>query len=385
MGVNQVYATNGMGCSHIEGISEGLVCDADIFGVEGPADYFRKQFAGCFCGREIVAKVREIQSKLKGGYACAVKKRGNLYLFRDPIGIKPLYYLGTTFASEKKAFVEGNPIPLLPGRVAKLPDTGFSAAEITEVLTTDPRLLLDILTQSTSQQVEEDAAILFSGGIDSALLASLSDVPLITCGLPQSKDVLFSRKAAALLKKELFEVIVSEKDIINAIPRVQSIIEEKSLLNLEIGLLLFFICQEWDKEILISGQGADELFGGYYKYEKMFQGSKDVKTKMRNDLNSIWHGLERDGQIAERFDKIMRYPYLDLTLVKRALGVPAELLFMPQRKGILRKMARLLSLPEEIVFRPKKALQYGSGIHNVVKKNVIKSEKGLGNYSTKAM
>ncbi|KYK32805.1 MAG: hypothetical protein AYK18_15420 [Theionarchaea archaeon DG-70] len=375
MGVNQVYTTDGMGCSHIEGVSEGVVCDADIFGVKRPADYFREQFAGCSCYKEVVTKVKEIQKRLRGGYACAVRRRGSLYLFRDPIGIKPVYYLGTTFASEKKAFAEGNPVPLLPGHVVQLPDTAISAAEITEATTTDPRLLLDILTRSSSQQVEEDAVILFSGGIDSAILASLSDVPLITCGLPQSKDVLFSRKAAALLKKECFRVIVSEKDIINAIPRVQSIIEEKSLLNLEIGLLLFFICQEWDKEILISGQGADELFGGYYKYEKAFQSNKDVKTKMRNDLNSIWHGLERDGQIAERFDKIMRYPYLDLTLVERALGIPAELLFRPQRKGILRKMARLLSLPEEIVFRPKKALQYGSGIHNVVKRNVVKGKR----------
>ena len=57
-----------------------------------------------------------------------------------------------------------------------------------------------------------------------------------------------------------------------------------------------------------------------------------------------------------------------MDIVKKALGIPAEQLFTPQRKGFLRTVAAQLSLPEDIVLRPKKALQYGTGIHKIVKK-----------------
>jgi asparagine synthase (glutamine-hydrolysing) len=55
-------------------------------------------------------------------------------------------------------------------------------------------------------------------------------------------------------------------------------------------------------------------------------------------------------------------------VVRRALGIPAAFLFEPVRKGFLRKVASLLNLPEEIISRPKKALQYGTGIHKIVQK-----------------
>ncbi len=370
MGEKQIIKTGMMACSRREGVTDGLVCDADIYGVNEPAEYLKKWFTGC-SQSEVLKAAKKILENVRGGYACALESNGSTYLFRDPVGLKPLYYKGEVFASEKKAFRGENPTPLLPGEVVTLPDTLLHRKRIEREPTEDPEILLEALRKSISQQIGKNAAILFSGGIDSALLASLSDASLITCGLEGSQDILFSRKASTLLKKECTELIISKKDIRDAVPKVLSIIEEKNMLNVEIGLLIFFVCQECDKDILISGQGADELFGGYYKYERAFHLKTDVKTFMKKDVDNIWWGLERDGQIAERFSKRIRYPFLDITVIEKALGIPAELLFEPQRKGFLRKVATLLELPEEIVFRPKKALQYGSGIHKVVKNLVI--------------
>jgi asparagine synthase (glutamine-hydrolysing) len=260
---------------------------------------------------------------------------------------------------------------LLPGELVKLPRKRLSLTRISKGDPPAPHHIVDALQESCQQYIASGAALLFSGGLDSSILAVLSDAVLITCGLEGCQDLVFSRKAARLLGKELVEVVISEKDIKNAIPQVRSFIDEKTLLNVEIGLLLFFVCQEWDKKIVISGQGADELFGGYYKYEKAYQKKEDVKTIMRNDVNALHHGLERDHQIAERFSKTIRYPYLDVDVVKKALGIPAEQLFTPQRKGFLRTVAAQLSLPEDIVTRPKKALQYGTGIHKIVKKMYV--------------
>ncbi len=355
-----------MGCSHDGGIVAGLVCDADICGVNEPASYLRKYFDEC-SHLMIGEAVKRLWEEVKGGYACAVECEGDTYVFRDPVGIKPLYYHGKTFASERKAFRE-KPRKLLPGELVKLPGTVVHRTQVEEVTTCDPEVVLDALRKSVHQTTEKNAAVLFSGGIDSSILAALSEAPLLTCGLEGSSDVSFSRKSAHLLKKECEEVVITERDITESIPEVLSFIEEKTLMNLEIGLLLFFICREWKGDVLISGQGADELFGGYSKYERAFHEKKDVKALMRRDFDHLGEGLERDGQVAERFNKRVRYPYLDLSLVARALGIPVELHFSGERKAFLRKVGTLLSLPDEVIFRPKKALQYGSGIHKVVKK-----------------
>lgn len=363
MGCTTFWTTGDMACSHLEGVTDGLVCDADIYGVEIPAVCLKKGFEDSHYNiGEAVTKMKE----LKGGYAGALTHEGNTYLFRDVVGVKPVYYQGEAFASEKK--VLPTPTALLPGEVVKLPGTQVFCMQVKEVPTTDPAQVLDALTKSVHQTAEKDAVVLFSGGVDSSLLAALSDVPLFTCGLEGSQDVLFSRKAARLLDKDCIEVIISEKDIKKAIPAVLSIIEDHTLMNIELALLLYFICQNCDKSILISGQGADELFGGYYKYEKAFRHNEDVKFAMRTDFNTISHGLERDQQVAERFSKLIRYPYLDVRVVEKGLGIPVHLLFTPQRKGFLRTVASSVSLPDEIVFRPKKAFQYGSGIHKIVKK-----------------
>ncbi|MBU7029523.1 MAG: asparagine synthetase B [Theionarchaea archaeon] len=365
MGCTTFYNTGDMACSSPEGVTKGLVCDADIYGVKTPAKYLRTFFEGCSHSHEIVDAVTKIY-EINGSYAGAFNHEGEVYIFRDVLGVKPLYYQGETFASERKVLL--NPLPLLPGELRKLPSTRLFRKQLHQVITQDPQQILDALTKNVHQVTEKDAAVLFSGGIDSSILAALSDAPLFTCGLEGSQDILFSRKAARLLKKEYIELVISEKDVREAIPRVLSIIEDKTLMNLELGLLIYFVCKTGDKKILISGQGADELFGGYYKYEKAFNQKKDVKALMRKDLDTICYGLERDGQVAERFSTLIRYPYLDPCVVQRGLGIPVHSLFTPQRKGFLRKVASLLFLPDEIVSRPKKALQYGSGIHKIVKK-----------------
>jgi asparagine synthase (glutamine-hydrolysing) len=371
MGISPTYARDDLACSKPEGVTEGLVCDSDIYGVRHPAAYLKDYIENHSHNCNPLGVIKEILQNIKGGYACAWKNKGKIYIFRDPVGLKPLYYMEEAFASEKKAFGQRKSRILLPGQIVRLPGTVVYRHRICETAAANPQEIVDALRKSAHRQIEKNAAVLFSGGIDSCILASLSDTPLITCGLENSQDIQFSRKASTLLKRDLREIVLSEREIENAIPEVLSIIEDKTLMNLEIGLLIFFVCQEWDGDILISGNGADELFGGYFKYEKAFRDKKDVKVLMRKDFDLIHHALERDCQIAERFEKKMRYPYLDCDVVKKALSIPAELLFDPQRKEFLRKVARLLSLPEEIATRPKKALQYGSNIHKTVKKSNI--------------
>jgi asparagine synthase (glutamine-hydrolysing) len=370
MGIHPVY-TNTMACSHISGMYKRLVCDADIYHTHTPtpAQYLHQKIEQCINqGQHPVQAIHYIHKEVKGGYACAWNHGTSIYLFRDPVGIKPLYYKGSEFASEKKAFTTP-PHVVLPGEVIKIPGGPLFRTVITPVKG-EPTAhdLLDALKRSVHTYIERKAGILFSGGIDSCIVAALSDTVLVTCGVEHSHDVVFARKAAQLLNKDLIEILITKKEIEEAVPYVISIIGHKTLLDVEIGLLLYFVCQQCTKKILVSGQGADELFGGYYKYEQAFHAKKDVRAHMKRDLSRIYTGLERDNHIAEHFKKCVRYPYLDLEVIKVALGVSTENLFVPQRKALLRNVARHIFLPPQLVSRPKKALQYGSGIHKIVQK-----------------
>jgi asparagine synthase (glutamine-hydrolysing) len=361
-----MITTGNLKCSRHEGVDAGLVCDADIYGVERPAEYLKKYLEGNSTSHEVIQAVRRIHKEVKGGYACAWKCGKTIYIFRDPVGLKPLYHYGNSFSSERKAF--SSPHVLLPGELVQLPGITLMCNRIKAIPTTNPEAIQHALTESVYYSIEKNAVILFSGGIDSSILAFLADAPLVVCGLEDSHDIIFARKAAKLLHRECTELILSEKNIRDIIPEVLSLIDEKTFMNLEIGVLMYHLCKNQDADIFISGQGADELFGGYKKYEIAFHKGEDVKSIMRKDLDEISCGLERDRHIAEQFNKRIRYPYCDLPVVEKALGVPDSSLFTPQRKEFLRRVARLLNLPDEIVSRPKKALQYGSGIHKTLKK-----------------
>ncbi|MBU6997141.1 MAG: asparagine synthetase B [Theionarchaea archaeon] len=367
-----------MACSHPEGTSENMVCDADLYGIPNPAQYLNALFDQ---GKDPIDGAKIIFDTVEGGYACAARKDGVTYLLRDPVGLKPLYYCGLNFASQN--VICGQPV--LPGEVVQLPNSIRYRHVLEETSTDDPAEVLDMLRKTTGKQVERGSALMFSGGIDSTVLAFLTDSLLISCGLQSSQDIANAREAASILERELLEIVVSPQDIVRAIPHVCALLPEITLLNVEIGLLLFFICQEYKGTLLISGQGADELFGGYFKYERAYREGIHVNSMMKRDLENIHLGLERDHEVAEHFSKTIRYPYLNLHLIEAVLGIPAYLHFVPRRKEFLRKMATMAGIPGTLVSRPKKALQYGSGIHHIVKNHTSLLNALSGNHCQKRM
>jgi len=367
MGYSTYHHTHGFFCSHAEGITDTVVCDADLYQSGTPASFFKTMLASATTPSDLTERIKTIQATVHGGYAVAFIQDESTYLFRDPVGLKTLFHTETAFASERKA-VPFTPHPVLPGEIVQLPGTSLFRYTLDVIPTHTPESLCEAIERSVSMSVKGDAALLFSGGIDSALLAALSDIPVITCGIEGSQDMVFSQKAATLLHKDHIQVPVTSHDIEKALPEVMDILENHALMHIEIGLLMYFICKEWGRTVLISGQGADELFGGYHKYEKAYNQGKPVRELMRKGFDTLSEGLERDGYIAERFGEKIRYPYLDLPVIQRALGIPTHLLFEPQRKAFLRRVADLIGVPPEIVTKPKKAMQYGSGFHNLLKK-----------------
>lgn len=213
----------------------------------------------------------------------------------------------------------------------------------------------------------ERAAVAFSGGPDSALIAALSGLPCITAGVRGSHDLQWANETASLMGIETCSVTVSEDEIEGILPDVTRTIPKPTPLNVEIAATLWFVTREAAAQgftRLLLGQGADELFGGYARY----RACPDPGAAMAADLANIGSQLERDQAVASRFGLLFSLPYLDCRVVRAAAAIPAgEKVKKEIGKIPLREVASDRTCPE-IAWHPKKAMQYGSGISRVIRK-----------------
>ncbi|MGQ9582387.1 MAG: asparagine synthase C-terminal domain-containing protein [Thermoplasmatota archaeon] len=213
-----------------------------------------------------------------------------------------------------------------------------------------------------------EAATAFSGGLDSSILAHIasrvgSGQTLYTAGLRGARDIAASRRAASLLGLEGRHIVleVSEGEVLEAARALRALHPDSSLAELAIATPLFIVCSRAKEEAVVTGDGADELFGGYHRYLSV--GGERLEAMLRADLDRLLEGgIERHRTVARSLGKSLLTPYLDEGVIGLARGLPAqEKVALGERKLVLRRAARALGLPEELCTQPKRAAQYGSG------------------------
>jgi len=98
---------------------------------------------------------------------------------------------------------------------------------------------------------------------------------------------------------------------------------------------------------------------------------------LKDDIKNIYHvNLQRDDAATMAHGVELRVPFLDKEVIKTAFKIPMQFKIESEtdllRKHILRQVALEMGVPEFIAQRPKKAAQYGSGIHKILTKKVLK-------------
>lgn len=273
-------------------------------------------------------------------------------------------------------------------------------------------------------------AILFSGGIDCTIIAGLCgeicepgttiDLLNVSFSNPRAKlsydetpdRMLAIQNCQALNKKynntngvffRLIKINVPYEEYVNAKVRVMNLIYPNNTeMDLSIAIAFYFATSgrghdgvNSDCKVLLSGLGADELFGGYTRHERIFTSiSNQIKRKLKNkpvndtntydinelnkelrdelqcDLDRLWErNLTRDDKVISCWSKEARYPFLDEHLVEWATtkgNVPLnyKLNFNENngeitRKKALRGVAAKMGL-EFVAQEPKRAIQFGS-------------------------
>jgi asparagine synthase (glutamine-hydrolysing) len=198
-------------------------------------------------------------------------------------------------------------------------------------------------------------------------------------GREGSHDIDAAKYAAKFLNLELEICEITEDMVREALPDVVRAIGDDNLMKLGVGLTTYFatkMAAEDGIKVAISGQGADELFGGYKRYLKSFV-DDTLNYDIREDISNMYHvNLERDDACSMLNSVELRLPFLDEKLVELVLNIQDNKKIVSMhdemRKSILRKLAFEEGLDYEIAYRPKKAAQYGTGIDKILRKKILK-------------
>jgi asparagine synthase (glutamine-hydrolysing) len=216
--------------------------------------------------------------------------------------------------------------------------------------------------------------VAFSGGLDSGLLAFLirkrnPNVPLVVVGFPGSPDVERATALAQKWKIPLLAKTLTEKEVEKHYRLAGKLLQTEDTLQRTLGAVNLSIAQ-WANEnwitTLFVGSGADELFCGYWAFDALRENPKECeKLRKEKVVNVDEHDVKRENVCARHYGIRLEAPYLDPVFVQAAMKIPAiqnlEGHYGKWRKGVLRTLAEKMGAPKELVERPKKAMQYGSG------------------------
>jgi len=140
------------------------------------------------------------------------------------------------------------------------------------------------LKESVKKDCKNDVTISFSGGIDSTLVAFLAkkykNVELIAVGVKNSYDIEAAKSAAKLINLDLTVKEISDDEFVSEALILQ---KKLNLTQFEVEFMLpFWIAAKNAKNpILMCGQGADEVFGGYARFRESKNNSsldKEIKS-----------------------------------------------------------------------------------------------------------
>ncbi|MBZ4655759.1 MAG: asparagine synthase (glutamine-hydrolyzing) [Thermoanaerobacter sp.] len=331
---------------------------------------------------------------IDGMFALAIydSKKKTIFIARDPLGIKPLYYGKTkegyfAFASEIKALQEvTDDINEFPNGYIYTTENGF---ERYYSIPQDPMHFADVdniinglrlrLEDSVRKRLIADVpvGVFLSGGLDSSLIAAIAAKyknPLhsFAVGVEGSNDLKNARVVADYVGTIHHEFIYTEEDIKKVLPKVIYHLESCDPALVRSAVATYFVSKLASNyvKVILSGEGADELFSGYHylkNYTNPWKLQSELKYITRNLHNT---NLQRVDRMTMAHSIEGRVPFLDIEVLRYAFKITPSFKINGREKTekwILRKLAENY-LPESIVWRRKEKFAIGTGTSEILNK-----------------
>ena len=338
-------------------------------------------------------------------------EKNESYIARDPYGVRPLFkfqyddcyifsseikMIPTNMLNELTIFNSRKIQQFIPGHYMKMKtSTTLNTIEYMQKYTMtpfsfsmsncDPNFSISNILQNINiyftnavkkrcMNTDREYCCLLSGGLDSSLVCAIASkymntkLKTFSIGLKDSVDIINARKVAKFLETDHHEIIVSEEDFFSVIPEVIINIEsyDTTTVRASVGnyLVSKYIQENTDCKVVLNGDGADELAGGYLYFsecEDPIEFDKECKRLLNNI--SYFDVLRSDKSISSNGLEA-RTPFLDREFVQYYLSISPFMRCHRYNNTIEKHLIRMAFndeniLPHDILWRRKEAFSDG--------------------------
>jgi len=334
------------------------------------------------------------------------KLKNKIIISRDPLGILPLYIgVGTDntimASSEFKCF-ENDPLEdiwtVTPGTYTVLQKKEIWHIEEKDVIYYNPKWKTETfeetmneeeicnninlkLTEAVEKRLMSDVpfGVLLSGGLDSSLIASITNrlikhnnsflgkLHTFSIGLKNSPDLIAAKKVADFLGTEHHEISFTIQDGLDSIRNLIYHLETFDVTTIRASTPMFLMSRKiksYGIKMVLSGEGADEIFGGYLYFHKA-PSDNEFHNECVKRVNELHHfDCKRANNSTMAWGLEARVPFLDQKFVDYGMKIHPKLKCNKIEKYILRKAFDSKDqpyLPEEILWRQKEQFTDGVG------------------------
>ncbi|KAF1820521.1 glutamine-hydrolyzing asparagine synthase [Dissoconium aciculare CBS 342.82] len=323
---------------------------------------------------------------------------------RDPIGVISLYQgLDTTspdsvyFASELKSlhpvcdhiapFPPGHMYDSLTGSMTQYyRPQWLSNADFVPTTPTDYKLLRSLLSKAVERQLMSEApsGVLLSGGLDSSLIASIAQrmtserggerLHSFSIGLENAPDLAAAQKAAEYIGTKHHTFTFTVEEGLEAISDVIHHLETFDVTTIRASTPMYLLSRRIKAlgiKMVLSGEGSDEMFGGYLYFHNAPDSHSFQLELSRRIQNLHLADCLRANKSTAAWGVEARVPFLDTNFLDAVMEIdPADKMIKPGRmeKYILRKAFDTSDepdvkpfLPDSILWRQKEQFSDGVG------------------------
>lgn len=370
-----------------------LACNGEIYNHRLFRNNKQKSKSDCEVLIDMIERmgIKSTLNNINGDYAFIHSDGSRLLVARDPLGVRPLFYTkydknSFAFASEVKGLL------FLGTKIHIFPPGHFYDSLIGDFVchhsmywsrSLDSRTYIEkewirnTLEESVKMRLnntDRPIGFLLSGGLDSSLIASIAQrhlgkIKTFSIGVSDSPDLVAARRVASYLDSDHTEIIFTAQEGIRIISEVIRSLESYDTTTIRASIPMWMLCK-YIKEntpcrYIFSGEGSDEVLGGYLYFH--FAPS-EIEFSMENirrlKLIHQFDGLRADRcSAAHGLDLVV--PFLDKNFVECAMTIEQRLKLPKEgspriEKRVLREVFQDY-LPEDILWRQKDGMSDAVG------------------------